>query len=417
MASYSTVSASGNARQHNGDQHGDIYNNNNSTNNYNNSTNSYNIQNQLGQPNPFTQLLSTQGQQTALHKACAKGDESLVHSILQGTTADLEAQNDDWMTPLQVAVHKNHPGIAKILLDFGANIEARCNMWAKSQRPIFLAVLNGNEEMVRLLVESCAEIEEGNAIGLTPLGVAAKEGFAGIAAYLASKGAKLEKSDSTVKYTPLGWAVHGGHAEVVAVLLQYGAATNGKNMRGRSILELAKRNPQIAQMLESRGASTTSPYGGGQVTLGLTPHTPSPWGPTISNLSSPNLSSRNQSTTSQLPQPVNPHEPISNLSTSNSAVASNLQHGQYMRDASYPASLNNSFYPPQSNISQSHINGPCTTGGYQHYPPSQQHTGYMQPGFGAARWGQNSNEMMSASKRSKGRNFFEKLVDFAVRVL
>jgi hypothetical protein len=49
------------------------------------------------------------------------------------------------MTPLQVAVLKNKINVAKILIGAGANVEAQCKFWAKSQLPLFLvreAILN-----------------------------------------------------------------------------------------------------------------------------------------------------------------------------------------------------------------------------------------------------------------------------------
>jgi ankyrin repeat protein len=125
-------SASGNARQHNGNV-------------YNSNTHTYNLPSSAAGSNPLAQILSTQGTPTPLHKAVARGDEDLVRSLVLDQGANIEAQNDDWMTPLQLAVLKNNTSIARILLDAGANVEARCKMWSKSQPPLFLAVNAGNE--------------------------------------------------------------------------------------------------------------------------------------------------------------------------------------------------------------------------------------------------------------------------------
>ena len=67
------------------------------------------------------------------------------------------------MTPSQVAVHKNRFNVACIPLDHKANVEAQSKSWAKSVLPIFLAVPNGNEAMVRLLLDNGADLAQRRA--------------------------------------------------------------------------------------------------------------------------------------------------------------------------------------------------------------------------------------------------------------
>jgi beta-mannanase len=119
---FANLSASGNSRMHNGNV-------------YNTNTHNYSVQQSQ---NPFQQILATQGQPTELHKACAKGDEEKVRSLVLDQGANIEAQNDDWMTPLQVAVLKNKINVAKVFIGAGANVEAQCKAWGKSQLPLSL---------------------------------------------------------------------------------------------------------------------------------------------------------------------------------------------------------------------------------------------------------------------------------------
>ena len=227
-ALYSDIYADGNARQHNGNAY--------STNTYKNTTessnshngNTYNTNTQYGNnysttthhghvynapattynmpqsPNPFAQIMESAGQPTQLHRACAKGDEGLVRSLLD-SGENIEAQNANFMTPLQVAVQKNQLNVVKLLLDRGANIEAKYRYWGASDVSILLAVHNHNEEMVRLLVDHGADTEETGRKLLTPLGVAAMEGQDRIVAVLVSKGAKMNVIGLLNHTPPVGY--------------------------------------------------------------------------------------------------------------------------------------------------------------------------------------------------------------------
>ncbi len=230
--SYNNSSASDNARQHNGN----VYNSN--TNNYN-----------LPSSHPFAQILSTQGQPTPLHKACAKGDEDLVRSLVLEQGANIEAQDDDWMTPLQLAVYKNKINVARVLLGSCANVEAQCKFWGASQPPLFLAVSAGNEEMIRLLLESGAEIEGTNFMQHTALCLAAKDGAGGAVELLLAKGADIEAKDKA-KCTPLWWAAFQGHADVITTLLGHGASRDAKARNGATVYDAARRKTHIVEWLK-----------------------------------------------------------------------------------------------------------------------------------------------------------------------
>ena len=63
----------------------------------------------------------SQGKSTALHKACAKGGEDQVRTLL-GTVENIKAQDPDFMTPLQVTARKNKSNFACILIEQKANV-------------------------------------------------------------------------------------------------------------------------------------------------------------------------------------------------------------------------------------------------------------------------------------------------------
>jgi cytohesin len=147
--------------------------------------------------------------------------------LQQGTPANIEAQDDNWLTPLQLAVSKNKLNVARVLLDTGANVEAHCNFWAKSQLPLFLAVSNDNKEMIQLLLDHDADVEATSIMTSdgTPLGLAAKDGLEGVVSLLLAKGADVEAKDKFGN-TPLYWATMHKHVEVITILLQHGARSS-----------------------------------------------------------------------------------------------------------------------------------------------------------------------------------------------
>lgn len=107
------------------------------------------------------------------------------------------------MTGLQLAAYFGVEIIVKLLLEKGAEVEAK-NSWA--QTPLLYAAQKGHEAVVRLLVEKGAELESiDSEYNRTPLWYAAQSGNEAIVNLLLEKGAELESKDSHYNWTPLLW--------------------------------------------------------------------------------------------------------------------------------------------------------------------------------------------------------------------
>ena len=72
-------------------------------------------------------------------------------------------------TPLHDAAHKNNTQAAKILLEQGAEIEARD---VDNRTPIHYVLENQNRDVVRILLEKDAEIKARDLDNKTPLDLA-----------------------------------------------------------------------------------------------------------------------------------------------------------------------------------------------------------------------------------------------------
>lgn len=113
---------------------------------------------------------------TPLHLALNKSGE--VSKLLFQNGADihqvLQASNDDTVVlpkpPLIHAVETNNLYLTSILLEHGEDINQSFGECSNS--PIHMSIVNGNEDMVKLLIQFGANLNKRNGRGCTPLGLA-----------------------------------------------------------------------------------------------------------------------------------------------------------------------------------------------------------------------------------------------------
>jgi ankyrin repeat protein len=112
------------------------------------------------------------------------------------------------------------------------------------------AVLSARQEMLKLLIQSGAELSTPDKQGWTPLHYAAQEQNLIAVADLLAAGALVDATDSFGN-TPLWRAVFAsrGKGEVIRKLLAAGADRDRKNKKGKSPVDLAKTiaNYDVAQ--------------------------------------------------------------------------------------------------------------------------------------------------------------------------
>jgi ankyrin repeat protein len=170
----------------------------------------------------------------------------------------------DYHTPLESAVMRGHEGVVRLLLQNGANresgvgalretIESGKSSFKIAQllldgiHPVAgtlcLAVEQGDEDMVRLLLEKGSDINEINEINETPLEGAVNYNRIGITRLLLEKGVN-PNSKSTVgsgRRTILYLAVNKGFRDsmpIVQLLLSHGADPRAESPSGKPICSL-----------------------------------------------------------------------------------------------------------------------------------------------------------------------------------
>jgi ankyrin repeat protein len=149
--------------------------------------------------------------------------------------------------PILEAAAKGHTDVIRLLLENGANINQEAE---NHQNALILASKNGQEAAVRMLIEAGACV---NNDGMTPIQVASREGHKGIVEMLIQAGA-----DVNLGYQPaLYCASEGGHEDVVQTLILAGADLNLEGYLGTALHTASYRyypEIKIVELLINAGA-------------------------------------------------------------------------------------------------------------------------------------------------------------------
>ena len=124
---------------------------------------------------------------------------------------------------------------------------------ALGRTPLGIAAEKGHAEVITFLVENGAEVNITDANGNTPLiFIIHKTGNLGITKKLLEKGATVNTQNRTGE-TALMYAAWRGHSQIVQLLLEYRADVTLKNRQGDTALTLAesKQHLEIIQMLQA----------------------------------------------------------------------------------------------------------------------------------------------------------------------
>jgi ankyrin repeat protein len=142
-------------------------------------------------------------------------------------------------TVLLSAARRGHFRLTKLLLDNGADVNARSS---SLQTPLHGAAWNGHLTLAELLLQQGADLNAQSNSGQTPLHEAAWNGHFPLAKLLLEKGANANAVNKFGQ-SPLHWAAHYSHLHVAETLLQYGADITIENEDRETPLDKAKANP------------------------------------------------------------------------------------------------------------------------------------------------------------------------------
>lgn len=154
--------------------------------------------------------------------------------------ANVNAKDNDGHTALIYAAGVGHADVAKLLLDKGANIEAKAkDKWGGTA--LIYAAMYGNADVVKLLLDKGANIEAKDNNGETALFWAAESGYADTVKLLLDRCANIEAKEDDGS-TALMEVAGDGKTDIVKLLLDKGANIEAKANNSKTALMLAVEN-------------------------------------------------------------------------------------------------------------------------------------------------------------------------------
>lgn len=162
------------------------------------------------------------------------------------------------LSPLIFASSAGRTEIAKLLLDYGANVNYQDKsgysalMWAAS---------NGYTQIVEMLINNGADVNKQNRYGNNALILATRGNYTEIVSLLTLHHAEINvisHLDLLKGDTPLTIAVRNKNYEIVNMFISKGADVNVKNDYGNTALRIAleRQNVEMVKILVKAGADT-----------------------------------------------------------------------------------------------------------------------------------------------------------------
>ena len=184
--------------------------------------------------------------------AAMEGDAASVQALLE-SGADVNEPQPDGMTALHWAADRNDEGVAKLLLDAGADVTARTRIGEYT--PLLVASRRGNAEVIRVLLEGGADVDlRTTTAGTSALHFAAAAGRAQALELLIEAGAELDSRERSHGHTPLMFAAAANQAEAIRILLAAGADPALHN-EVVSMEEISKEDARLQEERNERVAA------------------------------------------------------------------------------------------------------------------------------------------------------------------
>lgn len=167
-----------------------------------------------------------------LHYAAELGRTDLISLLCSSpaTVEKLNALDYDAMSPLILAIDKNHLETVKALIELGADPAPTNSEEHPQYLPLNVACKAGNYEAAQLLLSKPSVKEyQRDAEGLLPLHVVAKTGNFQLVPLLTENDADPNALDGFNKWPPIFYSASEGHPRTTAALIKAGAKIEVKD--------------------------------------------------------------------------------------------------------------------------------------------------------------------------------------------
>ena len=171
--------------------------------------------------NPTLQALLRHHPTLTFFESCATGDFNAVKKALSQDATLAKSWHPSGLSALHFAAFSGDVAVTKLLLDNGAQIDARARN-DQINTPLQVALLPGNETTARLLLERGADPLIRQERGFAPLHEAAFIGRRDLVDLLLEKGADIDSRANDGR-NAITEALRGGHPELADYLRARGA--------------------------------------------------------------------------------------------------------------------------------------------------------------------------------------------------
>ena len=159
---------------------------------------------------------------TSIWEASANGNiEAVKQHIAAGTDLNANQNAPVSFTPLNLAVRKGQSEIVKLLLDAGADVNAKSETLKTT--PLHSAIWNLDSEIAKFLIDKGADVNAMDEYGMTCLHYA--ELNIQNAELLIANGANVNAKRELNGNTPLDIAIEDAESEIADLLRKHGAKT------------------------------------------------------------------------------------------------------------------------------------------------------------------------------------------------
>lgn len=175
--------------------------------------------------------------------------------LLVNAGADVNARDKNGWTSLRWAAKNNAADVAKLLLDAKANVDLRKGKdgWTS----LMTATQHNSVDVAKLLIDAGADINVKDHDGWTPLICAAVRNSVDVAKILLEAGANIEEKSLKTEWinerTAVIWAVSNDSRDVAKLLFYAGARFDISSEDGRKLLKIAELASrfEIASLIRS----------------------------------------------------------------------------------------------------------------------------------------------------------------------
>jgi len=175
---------------------------------------------------------------TLVEAARCNNKEAVQRFLNESVSPDqIDVTDREGYRPLGWAAQHGSKDIARLLLEYGADVNAKNNM---RQSPLIIATHAGESAMVQLLLENHADVTITDLSNwYDALKYAIDKNYEAIAVQLIKAGSSVNEENRD-GFTPLMVAALRGHISIINLLLENGADITQKNKSCRTALDAVK---------------------------------------------------------------------------------------------------------------------------------------------------------------------------------